>query len=229
MLQSFKKILNSSLHAKDGKIGHLDDLLFDDVKWTVRYLVVRTGGILNRERVLISPLGIAKLDWSNRAVKLNLTQQQIETSPDIDTDQPIFRQMEKKYFDFYNWPYYWDDMGIFGIDPRAKLNENKSKSKQSNTKQDPHLRSCRIVSGYSIEAENTRVGHVEDFLIEDETWTIQNLLVHKKTLWPNRPKMIDTKSIDSVDWFSRSIELAMTKKEIESSPEFESDIIEAHP
>ncbi len=59
MLQSFKKILNSSLHAKDGKIGHLDDLLFDDMTWTIRYLVVRTGGLLKRERVLISPLGVA--------------------------------------------------------------------------------------------------------------------------------------------------------------------------
>lgn len=44
MLRSFKAIIGSAIHAQDGKIGHSDDLLFDDERWTIRYLVVRTGG-----------------------------------------------------------------------------------------------------------------------------------------------------------------------------------------
>lgn len=125
MLHSFKRILNTSLHAKDGKIGHLDDLLFDDRLWIVRYVVVRTGGFLNRHRVLISPLGVAQVEWDNQAVRLNLTRQQIEESPDVDTDQPLFRQMEKRYFDYYSWPYYWSEMSIWGIDPRNTIMSGK--------------------------------------------------------------------------------------------------------
>ncbi len=229
MLQSFKKILNSSLHATDGKIGHLDDLLFDDVEWTIRYIVVRTGGILNRERVLISPLGVAHIDWSNQSVKLNLTRQQIEDSPNVDTDLPVFRQMEKRYFDFYNWPYYWDDMGIFGIDPRSRLSDDQAFSNESEEDSTHQLRSCRIVGGYSLEAENTRVGHIKDFLIEEDNWKIQKLVIDRKALFPKQPVMISPQAIHSVDWYSRSIEVTMTRNEINSSPEYESDSHDAHP
>lgn len=121
MLHSSKRTLNSTLHATDGKIGYIDDLLFDDQTWVVRYIVVRTGGLLNRHRVLISPLGVARVDWENQSLNLGLTRQQIEESPDVDTDQPLFRQMEKRYFDYYNWPYYWTEMSVWGIDPLLAL------------------------------------------------------------------------------------------------------------
>lgn len=50
MLQSFKKVLNSALHARDGKIGQLDDLLFDDKTWVIRYIVVKTGGQTDQKK-----------------------------------------------------------------------------------------------------------------------------------------------------------------------------------
>lgn len=229
MFQSFKKILNSALHAQDGKIGHLDDLLFDDEKWIVRYLVVKTGGLLNHERVLISPLGIATLDWPNQAVKLNLTRKKIEASPKVDTELPVFRQMEKSYFDYNGWPYYWDDVGIWGIDPSNFITAGGQSSAQPGDSRgkidgaDPHLRSCRIVDHYSIEAEGTRFGHVIDFLIDDTTWEIKFLLVDSRTWWPSRPVMIDPKWVHSVDWFVKCIKVRKSKKEIESSPEFKSE------
>jgi sporulation protein YlmC with PRC-barrel domain len=236
MHQNYKKILNSAIHATDGKIGHVDDLLFDDENWVVRYLVVRTGGFLKRKRVLISPLGIAKLDWSSSTVNLHLTRQQIESSPDIDTDLPVFRQMEKEYYDFYEWPYYWDNMSVFGIDPRSKLIigdqpmiDQNQRTRIKSYDGDPHLRSCKIVSDYSIEAEGERIGQADDFLIDDQTWTIRKLLVDTKKWWPNKSVEIAPQQVKSVDWFGRCIQVNMTKKEIESRAETESNEFNAHP
>jgi hypothetical protein len=42
---------------------------------------------------------------------------------------------------------------------------------------DPHLRSTDSVSGHSIQATDGEIGHVEDFIIDDETWAIRYLVV----------------------------------------------------
>lgn len=220
MLQRFTSILNSSLQAVDGQIGVLDDLLFDDRAWTIRYLVVKTGGLLNRSRELISPRGVAELDWTQRSVKLNLTRKQIELSPDVSSDLPVFRQMEKRYFDYFQWPYYWDDMGISGIDPRNSLMIGNSSDRDQAPRSDgnPNLRSCRIVDHYAIESEGTRIGKVVDFIVDDKTWKIQHLLVDAKAWRPTQSVLIAAESVRSVNWVGRCIKVALTEKELESGP-----------
>ena len=213
-------MIGSALHALDGNIGHADDLLFDDKTWTLRYVVVKTGGLLNRKRVLISPLGVAKVEWANHALDLNLTQSQIEASPDVDTDKPVFREMESRYFDYFGWPYYWTDASIWGIDSRNPLIAGNRTSDRS-TETDSHLRSCRAVSGYAVEAEDTRFGHVEDFLFEEGTWTIRYLLVDTKNWLPSKPVLISPKWVHSIDWNGQSIRVDLTKKAIEESPRLE--------
>jgi sporulation protein YlmC with PRC-barrel domain len=42
---------------------------------------------------------------------------------------------------------------------------------------DPHLRSTHDVSGYHIQATDGEIGHVEDFIIDDETWAIRYLII----------------------------------------------------
>ncbi|MGH7317879.1 MAG: PRC-barrel domain-containing protein, partial [Candidatus Rokuibacteriota bacterium] len=48
-----------SIEASDGDIGSVKDLYFDDLMWTVRYLVVDTGAWLPGRQVLISPMSVA--------------------------------------------------------------------------------------------------------------------------------------------------------------------------
>jgi hypothetical protein len=43
---------------------------------------------------------------------------------------------------------------------------------------DVHLRSARHVSGYHIQGRDCSIGHVEDFVIDDESWQI-SLLDHR--------------------------------------------------
>lgn len=242
MLHSFKKILNTTLHATDGEIGHLDDLLFDDQLWIVRYVVVRTGVFLKRHRVLISPLGVAQVDWDNQALRLHLTRRQIEESPDVDTDQPLFRQMEKRYFDYYSWPYYWSEMSIWGIDPRNSImsgeveepttgvsREAGPEEAREEPEGDPHLRSFREVSRYSFDAEETTFGQVADLLIEDDDWTVRYLVAETRTWWPSQRLLISPSWIRKIDWGDRCIKLRLTKDEIEASPEFSRRSGEARP
>jgi hypothetical protein len=54
MLRSLQSLSNSVILAADGEIGKIEQFLFDDEKWSVRYLVVKTAWLMGR-KVLISP------------------------------------------------------------------------------------------------------------------------------------------------------------------------------
>jgi len=87
MLHSIAEMETVAITATDGILGAPRDFYFDDAAWVIRYLVVETGWI-PRHRVLISPLYMDRLNWSERILPVSLTQQQVKDSPDIDTDQP---------------------------------------------------------------------------------------------------------------------------------------------
>ena len=56
MLSPASGFRGRSIAAIDGDIGSIRDLYFDDITWTIRYLVVDTGSWLPGRQVLISPL-----------------------------------------------------------------------------------------------------------------------------------------------------------------------------
>ena len=53
-MRSFQGLRGRPLQARDGEIGKIVQMYFDDETWVVRYIVVRAGWLLGRE-VLIAP------------------------------------------------------------------------------------------------------------------------------------------------------------------------------
>ena len=56
MLRSLDKLEHYKVRATDGDLGSVANFLIDDKHWTVRYLVVQTGGFFGGRRVLVSPI-----------------------------------------------------------------------------------------------------------------------------------------------------------------------------
>ena len=52
-MQGLKHMFGYGVEAKDGRIGKVEDFFVEEATWTVRYLVVRTGGLLSGERPLL--------------------------------------------------------------------------------------------------------------------------------------------------------------------------------
>ena len=71
MLRSLLDLRNYRIQAIDGHIGGVHDLLFDDQRWTVRYLVVDLGSWLPGRKVLISPNPILRASLSLRISLIN--------------------------------------------------------------------------------------------------------------------------------------------------------------
>ncbi len=78
MLRSLKALERTTVNAADGDVGSVANFLFDDDRWTVRYLVVETGTSFEQRRVLISPIAFRTINWTARVVQLWLTRREIE-------------------------------------------------------------------------------------------------------------------------------------------------------
>ena len=98
MLRSVNALRGFTIGATDGDVGRVEAFYFDDTSFTIRHLVVDTGGWLGGRKVLISPRALGDIDWDDRRIDAELTKAQVEKSPDIDTDRPVSRQQEIEYY-----------------------------------------------------------------------------------------------------------------------------------
>ena len=225
MLRSINEVYGYTLDANDGHIGRCKDFLFDDQFWTIRYMVADTGKWLPGRQVLISPISLGEPSWAEKAFPVNLTQGQIMASPGIDYDAPVTRQYEKQLSKFYGYPPYWigpQTWGAIGSPwlpvTRASIDDEELKIKAEDA--DIHLRSSKEVKGYHIHAADGQVGHVEDFIMDDENWTLRYLIVNTRNWLPGERVLITPFWVELVEWSNRKVQVNMTVEEIKGSPAF---------
>jgi hypothetical protein len=203
MLRKMRELKGFAIGAKDGDIGEANDFVFDDKKWTVRYLVADTQRWLPGRKVLISPIIVDPADWQNKRLPVLLTREQVKNSPDISMDEVLSAQDEVRYFDYYDWPYYWVGGEIWGSVtlPRDLIAEGIDR-KVALTKEinESHLRSMKDVTGYSIQATDGEIGRVDDFIVDDDSWIIRYMIVDTRSWWPGKKVIISPRWIAHVDW-----------------------------
>lgn len=175
MLRSVKNLKNFKLRTRDGDLGKVREFYFDDKYWTVRYLIAETNGWLSGRRVLISPYALQPANEAEELLPVDLTMEQIEKSPSLASDEPVSRQYERLYHDYYNWPMYWGGPFMWGSTPRMMRNVSVLHKADLRREEawDPNLRSTNDVTGHNIQAQDGEIGHVEDFIIDDEIWAIR--------------------------------------------------------
>lgn len=222
MLLTLKDFEKCTIGASDGDIGHVKDLYFDDAAWVVRYLIVNTGSWLNSRKVLISPISIQKPDWVAYRLQAAVTRVQVEDSPDIDTDKPVSRQHEVQYLGYYGYPLYWGGVGLWGAGmyPFAMAPVGQVE-RERHRDDDPHLRSCEAVVGYHIHASDGEVGHVEGFLIDDETWVIRYLVVNTSNWWLGHKVLIAPQWIGGVHWSDQSVTVKLSRDAVKAAPAYD--------
>jgi len=85
MLHKFSAVRGFHIHAIDGDIGHVDDLLVDEATWGLRYLVVDTSNWIGGKHVLVSPQVVNEVDAEKSKISVALTKEQIKQSATIDS------------------------------------------------------------------------------------------------------------------------------------------------
>jgi sporulation protein YlmC with PRC-barrel domain len=217
-----------TIHASDGEIGSIEEFYFDDERWAIRYMIVNTGDWLSQEQVLISPIFLRGADWESKQLRVALTKKQIANSPKIDTHKPVSRQHESAYLDYYGASYYWGGPYVWGpgsfpedlaipVAARSVAGERESA--------DSHLRSTAAVTGYRIEATDGEIGHVEDFVVDQETWKIRCLEVKTRNWLPGKMVLISPEWVEKISWPDSIVSVGLSRESIKSAPEY----IESRP
>jgi len=221
MLSTARTLKGYTLHSRDGEIGKVKEFYFDDQHWAIRYLVADTGNWLSGRQVLISPYSLVAVNVKEKHVEINLTKKQIEDSPSLNSDKPVSRQFEESYYGYYGMPMYWGGPYMWGVNPYIERDREKWREYTPGEKAwDPHLRSTNDVCGHNIQAADGEIGHVEDFIIDDETWAIRYLIIDTRNWWPGKKVIISTKWIEKVSWIESKVFVDVSRETIRQSPEY---------
>jgi len=87
---------------------------------------------------------------------------------------------------------------------------------------DERLDSVKTTSGYHICARNGEIGHVDDFLIGQDSWRIRYLLVDTSNWIGGRSVIVSSDAIERVDKEDNQIYVAADRDAIKNAPELES-------
>lgn len=247
MLLRHKDLVGYQLKASDGAIGTIDDLLFDDQNWTIRWIVADTGSWLPGRKVLLPPESFIEAHPVGREAAFDLTRKHIEDSPGLEADQPVSRQMEARLYEHYAHPPYWDHVfanpaagtvatvplaagGITRRDdpmtPHEKAASSAREARQDLPEQqgDKNLRSVNEVLGYFIQASDGDIGHVEDVFVETDNWKARYLMVDTRNWWPGRMVLISPDWANSVSWDDKIVSVDVTRDRVRESPEYSPDM-----
>ena len=226
MLRSIRNLSEYRIESTDGSIGHVDSFLFDDQNWTVRYLVVDTGTWLPGRKVLIVPSALGEPEGQTKVFPIELTRDDIENSPDIDTEKSVSRQHEIDLHKYYSWSPYWagalgNPVPVYVPPDSSETEENEQKKSKDKEKNNPHLRNTHEVIGYKIHAEDGQIGNIDDFIVHENDWIIRYIVVYAGNWLSGKKVLIPPGWIKEIDWRNSEAIANVRKEVIKESPEFD--------
>ncbi|TAK83442.1 MAG: hypothetical protein EPO20_17480 [Betaproteobacteria bacterium] len=176
MTQSIKSILGDAIAATDARLGRVDDVLFDDCDWHVRYLVVDAYAPLTGRKVLVSTDAVDVGRTTDSAVGVRLTRAEVARGPGADSAMPVERLYEQATLNYYA-----------GAGDPAEGEQAAQRS---------HLRSSSEVIGYAVHGPEGLIGHIADFVLEG--WRISGLAL-------DSGKRVPSGSVKKIDWRTREV------------------------
>lgn len=219
-----------TIAARDGEIGKVKDVYFDDERWAVRYLVVDTGNWLTGRKVLLSPASLERVSYEKRQIVANLTRAQVEEAPGLEAEQPVSRLYEKAHASHFGYPFYWSGPELWGFAAMPMLAQSRDAAVEENAREnreaeeaeraaaESHVRSTAEVVGYKVRAVDGPAGRVDDFVVDDRDWSVESVVVDAREWLPGGQVLVPRGAVTGIDWHARELSVAMTREEIRSCP-----------
>lgn len=224
----FKDLRNFRVETKDGKRASVKDIYFDDEKFAVRYLILNSGPWKFGKKVLVSPFLVEKVEAASGWIMLKIDREGLGLCPEIDENQPISREMERQYSDRLFLPYYWGGAGLWGLyatpygtySPELRQRYEYPLSDIGHGAEN-HLRSAREVSGYHVNARDERLGHVDDFIIDETDWSIRYFVLHTSDWRTGKSVLVAPDWLDEILWSTKTAYFNVDRSSIEGAPVYD--------
>jgi len=138
----------------------------------------------------------------------------------------VSRQYEQEYYRHFGWPFYWQGGGLWGMSnfpvvpsPSDTIPSDLSDaSDRTQERADTHLRSAHAVNGYHLQASDGKIGHVSDFLMDDQSWAIGQLVIETGHWLSGKEVRMPTGLVDRISYEESAVFVSVTKEAVEQSP-----------
>ena len=213
MMHSLKRLEGYVVGATDGESGAVVDVLFDEETWATRYVVVDIGDLVHSRAVLVPRVSFREVDPATRRFHVDLTVEAVTGCPLLSAHEPVSRRLEHDLdIDRDSW---LDGVAVPVVPPQGAPEADAPFEVE---RTDAQLWSAGDVRGYRIEGTNGAIGHVVDFLADDEAWMVRYLVVDTSNWWLGRRVIIPPHWTRSIGWSERRIHVDLTREEIRRSP-----------
>jgi sporulation protein YlmC with PRC-barrel domain len=223
MLWKIKDLYGYRIDAINGEIGKVENFLFDDTTWKIRYMVVETGSWLLARKVLIPPAALCLPNAQMSIFPVNLTKDQVSNSPDIDTDKHVSLQHQIKLDMYYqSFPFMPTSMLPGSAVMPAMAEMPKESTAEKNRRYDQHLRSARHVAGYHVHSLDGQFGNVKDFIADDDGWVIHYLVIDTINWLPSKWVLIPVSQVTKISWEEKGVYIGLNSEIIKNAPPYQS-------
>ena len=218
MQLNLKTVIGHKLSATDGDIGHVDDCYFDDNTWAVCYMVVNTGTWRKERKVLLLPQSFRRSAETGQILTVDLTRDQIGHSPSVNQHRPVSGQRVAEYYRNNGWPARWQGQRLWGTtDPpfvASRVPSDRADAGGIEEASDANLHSTQTVTGYQIEATDGVIGTVSGFVLDDQTWSVDRVLVAAGHWYAGREISLPPGRVERIIYLESKVCVRLTKDEL---------------
>ena len=228
MLRSLKPLENFTVTASNGEVANVVDFLFDDEAWKVKKIVMETRGLIKGGRILVaSPKALANINWAGRLFHLALTREDVDRVPGVDLDVPIPASGPTEGHRFFGYDYYLGHDEIWSSDADNGLFADghwaEAPLRLYGGKGEAHLRSIKAIRGYHLQARDGPIGHLEDLLIDDQSWDVRFMAVDTRQWGPGH-RVLVAPDHARVSWREKKIFVDLPQEVVRESPPWDPSI-----
>jgi len=98
VLRRAKDMLGYSIVATDGEVGSVSDLVIDDARCKLRYVVIDTVDGQSGRRVLLAPSWISSVQPEQRTVMVSLDKRRVQGFPPYEPSLSEHERAVGKFF-----------------------------------------------------------------------------------------------------------------------------------
>lgn len=242
MLYQLKTLDGYAIETRDKEsLGKVRDFLLAEEKPDLHYIVVDIGSWLKSRKVVLSQTVFGTPDTEREIIPADVTRKQVEEGPTLDERAPVSRKHEDAVAEYYGWPapYMVGGLGIEAptfagqaggpvLTVRQKAGPDSAPAGRATDPSgrpvgddDAVLRSWQEVTGYHISAADGEIGHVEDFLVDPESWIVRYLVVDTRNWLPGRKVLVSTDWLRSFSYDEQTAQVDLPREQIKAAPELD--------
>ncbi len=219
MPRSVTRLGGMRVNGTDGHIGRTQGVFFDDLSWSLRYLVVLTDDSIDGRQILVAPPDVRVIDEERGVILVDFSRLKAARFPEISSDPPVSLQKERDLERSMVFLPSWGTGGLWGhgVLPLYAAGGPRTESSPGR-RDDPHLRSSSEVLRYRVRARDGRVGRLRDLIFDDVDWLIRHVEIGVRRGFSENRILIPPLAVVGISWRRRLVLVPVPRRMVLDAP-----------